>query len=167
MGDTERAVPLQAIVFSVEGKTLAIDILQVREILRMVEITPFPRMPAFALGAINVRGRVVPVINLRGKLGLPERPADARTCIMLVTAGAHVVSFLVDEVAEVVALPEAAVEPPGEGPAWMRSELFSGIGKLPGRMLLIVNPDRLLSAQEERQLPGALAAAGATPEARA
>ena len=162
MGEAERAGQLQVVVFSVEGKSLAVDILQVREILRMVEITPVPHMPAFALGAINVRGRVVPVINLRSKLGLPARPPDARTCIMLVSAGEHVISFLVDEVAEVVDLPTALIEPAEAGPAWMRSELISGLGKLPGRMLVIVDPDRLLSAQEERELPVALAAA--TPE---
>jgi purine-binding chemotaxis protein CheW len=143
---------LQVVVFSIEGKTLGIDILRVQEILRMVEITPFPRMPEFALGAINLRGRIVPVINLRPKLGMPDRGPDARTCIVLVRIGEQLVGFLVDEVSEVLDIPSAFLESPGEGPAWMRSELFAGIGKLPGRMLVILNPDRLLSPTEERQL---------------
>jgi len=147
---------LQVVAFSVEGKTLAVDILRVREILRMVEITPFPRMPSFALGAINVRGRLVPVINLREKLGLPERAPDARTCIVLVAAGAQVLGFLVDEVAEVLDLPAEVVADPEEGPDWMRAGLFAGIGKLPGRLVVILNPERLLSPQEERLLPGAI-----------
>lgn len=156
----------QVVVFSVGGRLLAADILRVQEILRMVEITPFPRMPAFALGAINVRGRIVPVINLRGKLGLPDAPPGPRTCIVLVGAGAQVIGFLVDEVSEVVDLPESLVEPADAGPGWMRSEIFSGIGKLPGRMVVILDPDRLLSAQEERQLPAALPGGAREAEAR-
>ena len=144
---------LQVVVFMIEGKTLGVDILKVQEILRMVEITPFPRMPDFALGAINLRGRIVPVINLRRKLGLPDRPPDAKTCNLLVRSGAQVIGFLVDEVSEVVTIPAALVESPDHGPDWMRSELFSGLGKLPGRLLVLINPDRLLSPQEESLLP--------------
>jgi purine-binding chemotaxis protein CheW len=144
---------LQIVVFTIEGKTLGVDILKVQEILRMVEVTPFPRMPEFALGAINLRGRIVPVINLRRKLGLPERPPGPRTCNLLVRSGEQVIGFLVDEVSEVIDLPAAFIESPDQGPAWMRSELFSGLGKLPGRLLVIINPDRLLSPQEESLLP--------------
>ncbi len=141
---------LQVVVFTVEGKTLGVEIHKVQEILRMVEITPFPRMPDFALGAINLRGRIVPVINLRRKLGLPDRAPGPKTCNLLVNSGAQVIGFLVDEVMDI---PAAFVEHPDQGPAWMRSELFSGLGKLPGRLLVIINPDRLLSPREESQLP--------------
>jgi purine-binding chemotaxis protein CheW len=150
---------LQVVVFTVEGKSLCVDILKVQEILRMVEITPFPRMPAFALGAINVRGRIVPVVNLRRKLGLPDRPPGRKTCNLLVRAGDQVIGLLVDEVLEVLEIPASLVEPPDRGPAWMRSELFSGLGKLPGRLLVILNPDRLLSPEEEQLLPRETASA--------
>lgn len=145
--------PLQVVVFTIEGKVLGVDILRVQEILRMVEVTPFPRMPDFALGAINLRGRVVPVINLRRKLGLPERPPGPKTCNLLVRSGEQVIGFLVDEVSEVLDIPAAFIESPDQGPAWMRSELFCGLGKLPGRLLVLINPDRLLSPQEELLLP--------------
>jgi purine-binding chemotaxis protein CheW len=144
---------LQVVVFTIEGKTLGVDILKVQEILRMVEITPFPRMPDFALGAINLRGRIVPVINLRRKLGLPDRPPGPKTCNLLVRSGEQIIGFLVDEVSEVIGLPAAFIESPDQGPAWMCSELFSGLGKLPGRLLVIINPERLLSPQEESLLP--------------
>lgn len=155
MGQSQEAAgdQLQIVVFTVEGKVLGVDILKVQEILRMVEITPFPKMPPFALGAINLRGRIVPIINLRLKLSLPDHPPDARTCIMLVRSGVQIVGFLVDEVAEVIDLPVAYLEAPENGPVWMRSDLFTGLGKLPGRLLVIINPDRLLSPQEERLLP--------------
>ena len=147
------AEQLQVVVFTVEGRTLGVNILKVQEILRMVEITPFPRMPDFALGAINLRGRIVPVINLRLKLGLPDRPPGPKTCNLLVRSGEQIIGFLVDDVSEVVDIPAAVLQSPDQGPAWMRSELFSGFGKLPGRLLVIVNPDRLLSPQEESLLP--------------
>ena len=134
---------LQVVVFAIEGKTLGVDILKVQEILRMVEVTPFPRMPDFALGAIN----------LRRKLGLPDRPPGPKTCNLLVRSGDQVIGFLVDEVSEVLDIPAGYIESPDQGPAWMRSDLFSGLGKLPGRLLVIINPDRLLSPQEEMLLP--------------
>lgn len=146
---------MQIVVFSVEGKVLGVDILQVHEILRMVEITPFPRMPPFAIGAINLRGRIVPILNLRQKLNLPDRVPDARTCIILVRNGTKIVGFIVDQVSEVLDLPADYVESPENGPAWMQSDLFSGLGKLPGRLIVIINPERLLSPQEERLLPHA------------
>lgn len=147
------AEQLQVVVFTIEGKVLGVDILKVQEILRMVEVTPFPKMPDFALGAINLRGRIVPVVNLRRKLGLPDRPPGPKTCNLLVRAGAQIIGLLVDEVSEVLDVPAAYVQSPDQGPAWMRSELFSGIGKFPGRLLVIINPDKLLSAEEEKLLP--------------
>jgi len=149
---------LQVVVFTIEGKTLGVDIRKVQEILRMVEVTPFPRMLDFALGVINLRGRIVPVINLRRKLGLPDRPPGPKTCNLVVNSGEQVIGFLVDEVSEVIDIPAAFVEHPDQGPAWMRSELFSGFGKLPGRLLVIINPDRLISPQEESLLPHDVAA---------
>jgi purine-binding chemotaxis protein CheW len=146
---------LQVVVFTIEGKVLGVDILKVQEILRMVEVTPFPRMPEFALGAINLRGRVVPVVNLRRKLGLPDRNPGPKTCNLLVRSGDQVIGFLVDEVSEVLDIPPEHLESPDRGPAWMRSELFSALGKLPGRLLVILNPDRLLSPGEEQLLPHA------------
>lgn len=143
----------QVVVFTIEGKTLGVDIVKVQEILPMVEITPFPRMPDFALGAINLRGRIVPVINLRRKLGLPDRPPGPKTCNLLVRSGEQIIGFLVDEVSEVIDIPAAFLDGPDQGPAWMRQELFSGLGKLPGRLLVILNPDRLLSPLEESLLP--------------
>jgi len=146
---------VQVVVFTIEGKTLGVDILKVQEILHMVEITPFPRMPDFALGAINLRGRIVPVINLRRKLGMPDRTPGPKTCNLLVRSGEQVIGFLVDEVFEVIDIPAVFLESPDQGPVWMRSELFSGLGKLPERLLVILNTDRLLTPLEESLLPTA------------
>lgn len=151
-GPGSAAAPLQVVVFSLEGKSLALDILKVQEIIRMVEITPMPKMPPFALGVINLRGVIVPIINIREKLNLPPREPTARTCIMLVTAGDQLLGFLVDDAAEVISLPPGSIEKPAGGPDWVRSDLFLGVGKLTGRLLVIMESDRLLSPQEEKEL---------------
>lgn len=149
---TGTASMLQVVVFTLEGKSLALDILKVQEIIRMVEITPVPNMPSFALGVINLRGRLVPIINLREKLSLPDRTPTARTCIVLARSAGHLIGFLVDDVAEVLTLSSESIEKPESGPDWMKSDLFLGVGKLMGRLLVILDSDRLLSPKEEKAL---------------
>lgn len=151
-GHTEAESQLQVVVFTLEGKSLAVDILRVQEIFRMVEITPFPKMPPFALGVINLRGQIVPIINLRSKLLLLDRPPSAKTCIILVRTSGQILGFLTDDVAEVLSLPPESIERSEGGQDWMRSDIFAGVGKLPGRLIVIINTDRLLSPKEEKQL---------------
>jgi purine-binding chemotaxis protein CheW len=110
-------------------------------------------MPDFALGAINLRGRVVPLVNLRRKLGLPDRPPGPQTRILVARPGSQLIGFLVDSVSEVLDIPTALLEGAGEGPTWMRAEPVSALAKIPGRLLVLVDPARLLSAQEESLLP--------------
>lgn len=150
---------LQVVVFSLEGKALALDILMVQEIIRLVEITPVPNMPPFALGVINLRGKIVPIVNIREKLNLPESPPTAKTCIILIRSGDKLLGFLADDVTEVLTLPEGSVEKPESGPDWIQSDLFLGMAKLPAGLMVIINGDRLLSPKEEKLLQKARAAA--------
>jgi purine-binding chemotaxis protein CheW len=150
--------PLQVVVFTLEGKALALDIVQVQEIIRMVEITPVPKMPPFALGVINLRGKIVPIINIREKLNLPDRPATAKTSIVLMRSGDRLLGFLADDVTEVMTLPGGSIDKPASGPDWIQSDLFLGVGKLPGTLLVIIDGDRLLSPQEEKLLEKARSA---------
>ncbi len=149
---TGTAALLQVVVFTLEGKSLALDILKVQEIIRMVEITPVPKMPSFALGVINLRGRIVPIINLRAKLNLPDCTPTAKTCIILVLAAGHLLGFLADDVAEVLSLPADSIEKAESGQDWVNSDLFLGVGKLMGRLLVILDSDRLLSPKEKKAL---------------
>ena len=144
--------PLQVVVFHLEGKSLALDILKVREILRLVEITPMPKMPAFALGVINLRGRIMPIIDIREKLHLPAGQLTAKTCIILVGSKDQTLGFLVDDVTEVRSLPADAIEKSESGPDWIRSDLFVGVGKLKEGLLVVIDSDNLLSPSEKKQL---------------
>lgn len=149
----ERPVaPIQVVVFSLEEKSLALDILKIQEVIRMVEITHLPKMPSFALGVINLRGRIVPIINIREKLNLPERAPTARTCIILVRTGDQLFGFLVDDVVDVISLPPESIESAAAGPDWIRSDLFTGVGKLSGSLLVVIDSDRLLSPEEKKEL---------------
>jgi len=150
--------PLQVVVFTLEGKALALDILKVQEIIRLVEITPVPKMPSFALGVINLRGKIVPIINIREKLNFPDSFPTARTCIILIRSGDKLLGFLADDVAEVLTLPKDSIEISESGPEWIQSDLFLGVGKLTGSLLVIIDSDRLLSPKEEKLLQKARAA---------
>ena len=152
---------LQVVVFSLEGKMLALEILKVQEIIRMVEITPVPNMPSFALGVINLRGRIVPIINIRARLSLPDREPTARTCIIFARSAGGTFGFLVDDVAEVTSLPRDSVETTDSGPDWLSSDLFVGVGKLTGKLLVIIDSDLLLSTKEQKALQKA--SSGVTP----
>jgi purine-binding chemotaxis protein CheW len=150
--------PLQVVVFTLEGKALALDILKVQEIIRMVEITPVPKMPPFALGVINLRGKIVPIISIREKLSLPDRPPTAKTCVVLMRSGDRLLGFLADDVTEVMSLPRDSIDKPASGPDWVQSDLFLGVGKLLGSLLVIIDGDRLLSPKEEKLLERASSA---------
>lgn len=150
--ETDSGGPLQVVVFSLEGKFLALDILKVQEIIRMVEITTVPKMPRFAMGVINLRGRIVPIINIRKKLNLPDAPLSVKTCIILVRSAEQLLGFLVDDVVEVITLPLESIEKSESVPDWIRSDFFLGVGKLADRLLVIIDSNRLLSPKEEKQL---------------
>ena len=143
---------LQVVVFHLESKALALDILKVEEVLRMVEITPMPNMPRFALGVINLRGKIVPIINIREKLNLLERTPTVKTCIVLVRSCSQLLGFLVDDLSEVLSLPLDSIEKSDSGPEWFKSHLFLGVGKLPGGLLVIIDSEKLLSPDEEMEL---------------
>lgn len=150
--ESGRSDILQVVVFTLEGKMLALEILKVQEIIRMVEITPVPNMPPFALGVINLRGSIVPIINIRARLSLPDREPTAKTCIILARAAGGTFGFLVDDAAEVTSLPRDAVDVPDSGPEWLSSDLFLGVGKLTGKLLVIIDSDLLLSTKEQKAL---------------
>ena len=109
-------------------------------------------MPSFALGVINLRGMIVPIINIRERLSFPDRSPTIKTCIILARTADGIFGFLVDDVVEVRDLPREAVDSPESGPDWLSSNLFLGVGKLTGRLLVIIDSDRLLSQAEQREL---------------
>lgn len=145
---------LQIVTFKVGDEEFSVSILKVQEIIRMSEITKVPRSPDFVEGVINLRGRVIPVIDLRKRFGLQkvERGIDARTIV--VDSAGKVVGLIVDSVTEVLRLPASTVEPPPDIVSGVDSEYIDGVGKLSNRLVILLNLDKVLSGKERNQLEG-------------
>lgn len=153
---------LQLVSFMVGDEEFAIPILSVQEINRMMQITRVPQSPAFVEGVINLRGKIIPVMDLRKRFGQPtsDESADARIIVVEVEAEAgqtRVIGFTVDRVNEVLRISEDIVEPPPSmvtssgvtaGIGGGGSDYVQGVGKLDDRLLILLNLQKLFSANE-------------------
>jgi purine-binding chemotaxis protein CheW len=139
----------QYLTFVVSGDPYAIAILRVREIIEHRPITRVPSMPAHVPGVINLRGSVVPVVDLAARFGLASTPVGKRTCIVVVEAqvdGAPlVIGVIADSVREVVAMAPGAIEPPPAFGARAPIELLEGLGRVGDEFVLVLDVDRALA----------------------
>lgn len=147
----------QLVTFRLGEEEYGVDILKVHEIDRMMDITEVPNAPPSIEGVINLRGKVIPVINLRKKFHLPEREADGRTKIVVVDIGTSA-GMIVDSVSEVLRISSDIVEPPPPMTAGASSEYIRGVGKLKDRLLILLDIEKLLGADEKADTAGAVAA---------
>jgi purine-binding chemotaxis protein CheW len=145
---------MQLVTFSIGDEEFGVDILKVQEIIRMMEITKVPRAPEFVEGVINLRGKVIPIIDLRRRFGLSTRGHDKHTRIIVIEINNMIVGFVVDSVSEVLRIPFSTVEPPPPVVSGMESEYISGVGKLEDRLLILLDLDRLLSHGELQSIVG-------------
>ena len=136
---------LQLVTFSTGDEEFGVDILRVQEIIRTMAITKVPKAPEFVEGVINLRGKVIPIIDLRRRFGLQSKAHDKHTRIIVIEINTMIVGFVVDSVSEVLRIPASTVEPPPPVVAGLESEYISGVGKLEDRLLILLDLDRLLS----------------------
>ncbi len=127
------------------------DILSVQEIIRMMDITKVPRAPDFVEGVINLRGKVIPIIDLRKRFGLSTRDHDKHTRIIVIEINNMIVGFVVDSVSEVLRIPPARWSAT-TGRVGLESEYISGVGKLEDRLLILLDLNKLLSGEERDML---------------
>lgn len=139
---------LQLVTFSIGEEEFGVDILKVQEIIRTMEITKVPRAPEFVEGVINLRGKVIPIIDLRCRFGLEFKEHDKDTRIIVIEINNIVVGFVVDAVSEVLRIPTNTVEPPPPVVAGVDSDYISGVGKLHDRLLILLDLDKLLSSED-------------------
>ena len=130
--------------FHVGEEEFAIDILGVQEIIRMVELTPVPNAPHFVEGVINLRGKVIPIIDLRSRFGLPSAERTKDTRIIVVEISNTVLGFIVDSVEEVLRLPESLIENPPNTGRGGSSDFHRGIGRVGGRLLILLDLGQIL-----------------------
>jgi purine-binding chemotaxis protein CheW len=143
---------LQLVTFHVDEEEFGVGILDVREINRMMEITRVPHAPAFVEGVVNLRGQVIPVVDLRKRFCLGGVERDKNTRIVVVELEETVVGFLVDSVSEVLRVPMSIVEPPPPIVGSIESEYIEGVVKLEDRLLILLDLRRLLSRGEAQEL---------------
>lgn len=152
MAVSEITETTQYLTFILDGELFALDISKVREVLDYTKITRVPRMPEFMLGVINLRGSVVPVIDMRTKFGMKRVEKTVNTCIVIVEITLDgdnvIVGTLVDSVQEVFNLEAAQIEPPPKIGMRLRTEFIKGMGKKEEKFIIILDIDRVFSADE-------------------
>jgi purine-binding chemotaxis protein CheW len=142
----------QLVVFQLGAELYGVDIARVHEIIRLQTITRVPRAPSFVEGVINLRGKVIPVVDLRRRFGLPLADHTRATRTVVVEIGDQVVGIIVDSVSEVLRVSTATIEPPSPVVAGIDSEYLQGIAKLPERLVILLDLDRVLAREERRAI---------------
>lgn len=132
------------LTFTVGGEDYGIDIYHVTEIIGIQKITDVPDMPACIKGVINLRGRMVPVMDVRLRFGMPARQYDERTCIVVVTVHGASVGLVVDTVKEVADIPESQIEMPPDMARAGSQRYVKGLGKLGSDVKILLDVQRLL-----------------------
>jgi len=145
---------IQLVTFSIGEEEFGVNILQVQEIIRTMEITNVPRAPEFVEGVINLRGKVIPIVDMRSRFGLESKEHDKYTRIIVIEIDMIIVGFVVDSVSEVLRLPANQVQPPPPVVAGMDSDYIDGVGKLEDRLLILLDLDSLLDNEEKEALTG-------------
>lgn len=143
---------LQLVTFRLGNEEFSLDILRVQEIIRHMELTRVPKTPDFVEGVINLRGRVIPVLDLRRRFGLPADAKTSETRIIVVDVDNKTVGLKVDAVSEVLRLPADTVEPAPAIVTGAESDYIKGVGKLDGRLLILLDVERILSRTERDAL---------------
>ncbi len=139
---------LQLVSFILANEEYAVDIIQVREIIRMVEITSIPNSPSFVEGVVNIRGKVIPIIDIKKRFNLTSEINEDDTRIVIVEIADMTMGIIVDAVSEVLRLPASAVEPAPSMVSAIDEEYIKGVGKLEDRLLILLDLDRLLKKDE-------------------
>ena len=158
----------QYLTFLLGEEMFAIGILSIREIIEYGHLTEVPMTPPFIRGVINLRGAVVPVVDLAIRFGRPPRDTTKRTCIVIIeiesVRGRQEMGIVVDTVSEVLEIPAEDIEPPPEFGARIRIDFIAGMGKVGGSFVVILDVDRVLSVDEVAVVANATARAASRAE---
>ena len=142
------------LTFKLNQEEYAIPILKIKEIIGMMPITQVPRLPKFIKGVINLRGKIIPVIDLRLKFGLDERDYDERTSIIVMELdtgnGSKTSGMVVDTVQEVIDITAESIEPPPQYGTDLDQAFLTGMGKVNDNVVMLLDADKILSSDEQQ-----------------
>ncbi len=154
VGDREDAREDKFLTFRIGNEDYGIDIGFVIEIIGIQKITTLPDTPPSVKGVINLRGKVIPVIDVRLRFGMPEREYDDRTCIIVVQIGEMIVGLIVDSVREVQDIPAAQIDPPPVVNQSAQNRYVRGMGKVGEEVKILLAVEKLLLEEEYEMLSG-------------
>jgi purine-binding chemotaxis protein CheW len=152
---------VQLVTFHVGAEEYGLDINSITEVVRPQKITTLPRMPQFIEGVINLRGTIIPIVDLRKRFGLAEIRDNLRKMRMVITKGAipsspgsrqELLGLVVDVVNEVIHVPKKDIEPAPEAATGAQADFITGMGKIGERLVILVDITRILSQQERSAL---------------
>ena len=142
---------LQMVIFRLANEEYALPITKVQEINRLVPITKMPQTPSFVEGIINLRGRIIPVLDMRKRFQLEAGAYNDDTRIIIVEVSGQTIGVIVDAVAEVIRLSQSDIEPPP--PSFvLDAKYIQGVGKVEGRLLILLEIDSIITSDEEIML---------------
>ncbi len=152
MADLSHIETNQYLSFQLHGEVFALDIARVREVLEFDKVTRVPQVPPFMLGVINLRGRVVPVVDLNLKFGMKETEKTVDTCIIIVEIVIDeehtVLGAMADSVREVIQLESSDIEPPPRIGTRLNTEFIKGMGKKEEQFIIILDINKVFSLEE-------------------
>jgi len=143
---------LQVVGFRIGNETFGVRIASVREIVRVPEITAVPSAPETVEGVINLRGKIIPVMDLRKRFGHVDIQPDKKNRILVVELDNKLVGLIVNAASEVLKIPPSEIEAPGSVFAEGESSYVTGVGKLRGRLIILLDVSKLLHKQEVKRL---------------
>ena len=142
----------QLVVFELANENYGVDISSVESIIKMQEITRIPHSPSFVEGITNLRGLVLPVIDLRKRFGLEAQEASRDSRIMVVAIGNVKVGMIVDAVSEVLRVPSESIEPPPSMTTTSKANFITGIAKLNDILVILLDLSKILTTDEQVEL---------------
>jgi purine-binding chemotaxis protein CheW len=149
----------QYLAFTLGGETFAMGIGCIKEVIQFESLTQVPLMPGFLRGVINLRGSVVPVIDVFVRFGRPSLPVTRRSCVVIVEVTeaeeTAVLGIMVDSVSEVLEIGASEIEPTPAFGSDIRASFIAGVGRVGNRFVLLLDPNQVLSVEEMSELAGA------------
>jgi purine-binding chemotaxis protein CheW len=148
----------QLISFTIGAEEYGLDLLRVKEVIRMRQITWLPKAPSCVKGIINLRGDVIPIVDLRDRFGLESIENTATTRVIVVEVEARLVGVVVDSASQVVRVPADQFDPPPPMAGKTAGRFITGVGKMDEKLIIMIDVDRILSADEMSQIADSLEA---------
>lgn len=144
----------QYVTFSLNDEEYAIDAINVQEIIELANITKIPHLPAHLRGVINLRGTIIPVVDMKMKFGMSALESRKHTCVIVAEYAGGIMGLIVDAVSDVLHMPSEAISAAPSFGTRVNTEFIKGLGKVNGRLVLVLDLDRVLSEDEALSVSG-------------